>query len=49
MMSSVVGLGTKYGAAYEDSDGAYLRGENKYRIDLPGQSTGKRPVVVDRL
>jgi hypothetical protein len=35
MMSSIVGLGAKYGAAYKDSDGDYLRGEHTYRIDLP--------------
>jgi len=35
MMSSIVGLGAKYAAAYKDSAGAYLRGENTYKIDLP--------------
>lgn len=35
MMSSIVGMGAKYGDAYKDSDGEYLRGENTYRIDLP--------------
>ncbi|MBX9922438.1 MAG: DUF1254 domain-containing protein [Mycolicibacterium frederiksbergense] len=35
MMSSIVGMGAKYGAAYKDSEGRYLRGENTYRIDLP--------------
>jgi len=35
MISSIVGLGAKYGAAYKDSDGRCLRGEHTYRIDLP--------------
>ncbi|MFI6175644.1 DUF1254 domain-containing protein [Nonomuraea sp. NPDC051191] len=35
MMSSIVGMGAKYGNAYKDADGDYLRGENVYRIDLP--------------
>jgi hypothetical protein len=35
MMSSIVGMGAKYGAAYKDSNGDYLKGENTYRIDLP--------------
>ncbi|GAB17451.1 hypothetical protein GOEFS_033_00130 [Gordonia effusa NBRC 100432] len=35
MMSSVVGMGAKYGDAYKDSDGEYLRGENTYTITLP--------------
>lgn len=35
MMSSIVGMGAKYGAAYKDSNGEYLKGENTYRIDLP--------------
>lgn len=35
MMSSIVGMGAKYGAAYKDSAGDYLKGENTYRIDLP--------------
>lgn len=35
MMSSIVGMGAKYGAAYKDSNGEYLTGENTYRIDLP--------------
>lgn len=35
MMSSIVGFGAKYGAAYKDSKGEYLRGENTYTIDLP--------------
>lgn len=35
MMTSVVGMGAKYGNAYKDSNGEYLRGENTYRIDLP--------------
>ncbi|WP_335965188.1 DUF1254 domain-containing protein [Galbibacter sp. PAP.153] len=32
MMSSIVGLGAKYGNAYKDSDGNYLMGENTYKI-----------------
>ena len=35
MMSSIVGMGAKYGAAYKDSNGEYLQGENTYRIDPP--------------
>lgn len=35
MMSSIVGMGAKYGAAYKDSNGDYLRGDNTYTIDLP--------------
>jgi hypothetical protein len=35
MMGSIVGAGAKYGAAYKDSKGGYLRGENTYTIDLP--------------
>jgi hypothetical protein len=35
MMGTTVGMGAKYGNAYKDSDGDYLRGENTYRIDLP--------------
>lgn len=35
MMSSVVGMGAKYGSAYKDSGGAYLKGENTYRLDMP--------------
>ncbi|RDH74223.1 DUF1254 domain-containing protein [Mycolicibacterium moriokaense] len=35
MISSVVGLGAKYCAAYKDSSGEYLRGEHTYRIDMP--------------
>ncbi|QKG27177.1 hypothetical protein ACTIVE_8830 [Actinomadura verrucosospora] len=35
MMSSIVGMGAKYGNAYKDSDGAYLKGENTYRLDMP--------------
>jgi hypothetical protein len=35
MMSSIPGRGAKYGNAYKDSDGEYLRGENSYRLDLP--------------
>lgn len=35
MISSVPGLGAKYGGAYKDSDGEYLRGERTYRLDMP--------------
>ncbi|MBT0995554.1 DUF1254 domain-containing protein [Cellulomonas sp. DKR-3] len=35
MMSSVVGMGAKYGDAYKDSDGEYLRGERTYRLVMP--------------
>ncbi|MET9211961.1 MULTISPECIES: DUF1254 domain-containing protein [unclassified Nocardia] len=35
MMSVTPGKGAKYCNAYKDSDGAYLRGEHTYRIDLP--------------
>lgn len=35
MMSSIVGFGAKYGAAYKDSKGDYLRGDCTYTIDLP--------------
>lgn len=35
MMSSIVGMGAKYAAAYKDSNGDYLRGEHEYTIDLP--------------
>jgi hypothetical protein len=35
MMSSIVGLGAKYGNAYKDSEGNYLKGENTYKIDFP--------------
>ncbi|QGJ68625.1 CDP-4-dehydro-6-deoxy-D-glucose 3-dehydratase [Planctomycetales bacterium 10988] len=35
MMSSIVGLGAKYGNAYKDSEGNYLQGANTYKIDLP--------------
>ena len=35
MMSSIVGAGAKYGAAYKDSKGEYLRGDDTYTIDLP--------------
>jgi hypothetical protein len=35
MMGMIVGMGAKYGNAYKDSDGNYLRGESTYRIDLP--------------
>ncbi|QFY12397.1 DUF1254 domain-containing protein [Nonomuraea phyllanthi] len=35
MISSVAGMGAKYGNAYKDSAGDHLRGENIYRLDLP--------------
>jgi hypothetical protein len=35
MMSSIVGMGAKYGGAYKDSDGDYLRGEATYRLEMP--------------
>lgn len=35
MMSSIPGLGAKYGNAYKDSDGDYIRGENSYKITFP--------------
>lgn len=35
MMSSVPGLGAKYGNAYKDKDGNYLMGENTYKITFP--------------
>lgn len=35
MMTSVVGMGAKYGDAYKDSDGNYLRGEATYQLDMP--------------
>lgn len=35
MMSSVINMGAKYGNAYKDSEGNYLRGENTYKIDFP--------------
>lgn len=35
MMSSVVGFGAKYGNAYRDSKGDYLRGEETYQITFP--------------
>ena len=35
MMSSIVGMGAKYGDAYRDAEGDLLRGENTYQIDLP--------------
>lgn len=41
MMSSIVGLGAKYGNAYRDSDGDYLRGERTYRIDFPANPPAK--------
>ncbi|HET7545738.1 MAG TPA: DUF1214 domain-containing protein, partial [Polyangiaceae bacterium] len=41
MMSSIVGLGAKYAAAYKDSQGNYLRGEHSYKIDLPPNPPAK--------
>ncbi|PHR68169.1 DUF1254 domain-containing protein [Alcanivorax sp.] len=38
MMSSIPGLGAKYGNAYKDSEGNYLMGENTYTIDLPADA-----------
>lgn len=35
MMSVTPGKGAKYGNAYKDSDGNYLRGEHTYQLDLP--------------
>lgn len=35
MISSVPGLGAKYGNAYKDSDGDFLMGENTYTITFP--------------
>lgn len=35
MMSSIVGLGAKYGNAYKDSEGNYLMGDNTYKITFP--------------
>lgn len=35
MISSVPGLGAKYGNAYKDSDGDFLMGENTYSITFP--------------
>lgn len=35
MITSVVGLGAKYGNAYKDNEGHYLRGENSYTITFP--------------
>ena len=41
MMSSIVGMGAKYGDAYRDSNGDHLRGEHTYRIDLPPNPPAK--------
>lgn len=35
MMSSVVGLGAKYGNAYKDNQGEFLMGENSYTVTFP--------------
>ncbi|UXP30715.1 DUF1254 domain-containing protein [Reichenbachiella agarivorans] len=41
MMSSIVGLGAKYGNAYKDSEGNYLMGENSYEITFPADMPAK--------
>lgn len=41
MMTSVVGLGAKYGNAYKDSEGNYLRGENAYCLNMPADPPAK--------
>ncbi|WP_339868488.1 DUF1254 domain-containing protein [uncultured Algoriphagus sp.] len=41
MMSSIVGLGAKYGNAYKDSEGNYLMGENTYKITFPANMPSK--------
>lgn len=41
MMSSIVGLGAKYGNAYKDSEGNYLKGENTYKITFPPNPPAK--------
>jgi len=41
MMSSIVGLGAKYGGAYKDSDGNYLMGGNTYKITFPPNPPAK--------
>ena len=35
MISSVVGVGAKYGNAYKDSEGEFLMGDNQYTINFP--------------
>ncbi|MYR08133.1 DUF1214 domain-containing protein [Gordonia sp. SID5947] len=35
MVSAIVGLGAKYGDAYKDSNGEFLRGDNTYTINMP--------------
>ncbi|MBN9297041.1 MAG: DUF1254 domain-containing protein [Filimonas sp.] len=35
MMSSIPGLGAKYGNAYKDKDGNYLMGDNTYKVTFP--------------
>lgn len=35
MISSIVGLGAKYGGSYKDSEGNFLKGENTYKITFP--------------
>ncbi len=41
MMSSIVGLGAKYGNAYKDREGNYLMGENTYKITFPPNMPAK--------
>jgi hypothetical protein len=41
MMSSIIGLGAKYGGAYKDSDGNFLKGENSYKITFPPKPPAK--------
>ncbi|MBK0370872.1 DUF1214 domain-containing protein [Flavobacterium agrisoli] len=41
MMSSIVGLGAKYGNAYKDADGNFLMGENTYKITFPANPPAK--------
>ncbi|WP_431236547.1 DUF1254 domain-containing protein [Mycolicibacterium aichiense] len=52
MMGSIVGAGAKYGAAYKDSNGGYLRGEIDYTIDLPVNprptSSGRSPCTTPK-
>jgi hypothetical protein len=49
MMSSIPGLGAKYAAAYKDSQGNLLRGENTYQIDLPKKPTRQALLVAHHL
>jgi hypothetical protein len=41
MMSSIPGLGAKYGNAYKDKDGNYLMGDNTYKITFPPHAPAK--------